>query len=37
MCHRISDMGLCRVEKGATYALEEFRNVQFQQLHQVSS
>lgn len=28
-------MGLCRVEKGHTYALEEFRWAQFNQLNEV--
>ncbi|XP_025054886.1 dynein heavy chain 6, axonemal [Alligator sinensis] len=37
MCYRISDMGLCRIEKGYTYTLEEFRNVQFKQLNEVAS
>ncbi|XP_071825285.1 dynein axonemal heavy chain 6-like isoform X2 [Apostichopus japonicus] len=36
MCYRISDMGLCRVEKGHTYALEEFRWAQFNQLNEVA-
>lgn len=35
MCYRISDMGLCRVEKGHTYTLDEFRNAQFEQLEEV--
>uniref|UniRef100_A0A8C3XVM5 Uncharacterized protein n=1 Tax=Chelydra serpentina TaxID=8475 RepID=A0A8C3XVM5_CHESE len=37
MCYRISDMGLCRIEKGYTYALEEFRSTQFKQLDEVAS
>lgn len=37
MCYRISDMGLCRVEKGVTYTLQDFRDIQFQQLQRVSS
>ncbi|XP_059580544.1 dynein axonemal heavy chain 6 isoform X2 [Alligator mississippiensis] len=37
MCYRISDVGLCRIEKGYTYTLEEFRNVQFKQLNEVAS
>uniref|UniRef100_A0A7M4FA16 Dynein axonemal heavy chain 6 n=1 Tax=Crocodylus porosus TaxID=8502 RepID=A0A7M4FA16_CROPO len=37
MCYRISDMGLCRIEKGYTYTLEEFRNVQVKQLDEVAS
>lgn len=36
MCYRISDMGLCRVEKGHTYTLDEFRNAQFEQLEEVA-
>ena len=35
MCYRISDMGLCSVEKGHTYTLDEFRNAQFEQLEEV--
>lgn len=37
MCHRISDMGLCKVEKGNTYALSQFREAQFTQLTEVGS
>ncbi|MGH0158034.1 UNVERIFIED_CONTAM: hypothetical protein FKN15_035545 [Acipenser sinensis] len=37
MCYRISDMGLCRIEKGCTYALKNFRNAQFKQLEEVAS
>uniref|UniRef100_A0A674K9E7 Uncharacterized protein n=1 Tax=Terrapene triunguis TaxID=2587831 RepID=A0A674K9E7_9SAUR len=37
MCYRISDMGLCRIEKGYTYTLEEFRSTQFKQLDEVAS
>lgn len=37
MCHRISDMGLCKVEKGNTYALLQFREAQFTQLTEVRS
>ena len=29
-------MGLCRVEKGHTYTLDEFRKAQFQQLEEVN-
>jgi hypothetical protein len=35
MCYRISDMGLCKVEKGHTYTLSEFREAQFSQLKEV--
>uniref|UniRef100_A0A8C4XX85 Dynein axonemal heavy chain 6 n=1 Tax=Gopherus evgoodei TaxID=1825980 RepID=A0A8C4XX85_9SAUR len=37
MCYRISDMGLCRIERGYTYTLEEFRSTQFKQLDEVAS
>ncbi|XP_064174621.1 dynein axonemal heavy chain 6 isoform X1 [Anguilla rostrata] len=37
MCYRISDMGLCRIEVGHTYTLEEFRQAQYQQLQEVSA
>ncbi|KAK6493365.1 dynein heavy chain 6 [Huso huso] len=37
MCYRISDMGLCRIEKGCTYTLKNFRNAQFKQLEEVAS
>ncbi|KAJ8313399.1 hypothetical protein KUTeg_009027 [Tegillarca granosa] len=36
MCHRISDMGLCKVEKKHTYTLLEFREAQFTQLSEVA-
>ena len=36
MCHRISDMGLCKVEKGHTYSLREFNEAQFAQLSEVA-
>ncbi|KAL3884515.1 hypothetical protein ACJMK2_024650, partial [Sinanodonta woodiana] len=36
MCHRISDMGLCKVEKHHTYTLDEFREAQFTQLSEVA-
>ena len=35
MCYRISDMGLCRVEKGNTYTLNDFSKAQFTQLDKV--
>lgn len=37
MCHRISDMGLCKVEKGRTYSLIDFMNAQITQLNEVAS
>uniref|UniRef100_A0A8D0GTF0 Dynein axonemal heavy chain 6 n=1 Tax=Sphenodon punctatus TaxID=8508 RepID=A0A8D0GTF0_SPHPU len=37
MCYRISDMGLCHVEKGYTYALVEYRSTQFKQLEEVAT
>ncbi|XP_075463117.1 dynein axonemal heavy chain 6 isoform X2 [Ascaphus truei] len=37
MCYRISDMGLCRIEKGYTYTLEEFTEKQFKQLEEVTN
>ncbi|KAM4809142.1 dynein axonemal heavy chain 6 [Rhinophrynus dorsalis] len=37
MCYRISDMGLCRVEKGHTYSLNEFTASQFKQLEEVAN
>lgn len=36
MCYRISDMGLCKVEKGHTYRLNEFCTAQHTQLQEVS-
>ncbi|XP_060075174.1 dynein axonemal heavy chain 6-like [Ylistrum balloti] len=36
MCHRISDMGLCKVEKGNTYTLTDFKDAQFKQLEEVA-
>jgi hypothetical protein len=36
MCYRISDMGLCKVEKGMTYTLSDFRLAQFAQLNEVA-
>ncbi|XP_039271711.2 dynein axonemal heavy chain 6-like [Styela clava] len=35
MCYRIGDMGLCRIEKGYTYKLHQFREAQFTQLAEV--
>ncbi|CAK8691447.1 unnamed protein product [Clavelina lepadiformis] len=35
MCYRIGDMGLCRIEKGYTYRLTQFRDAQFHQLQEV--
>ncbi|KAG9342632.1 hypothetical protein JZ751_016069 [Albula glossodonta] len=37
MCYRISDMGLCRIEKGRTYTLAEFQSTQHKQLEEVSA
>ncbi|KAG9480610.1 hypothetical protein GDO78_012200 [Eleutherodactylus coqui] len=37
MCYRISDMGLCHIEKGYTYSLKEFTDLQFKQLKEVAS
>uniref|UniRef100_A0A3B1KKI6 Uncharacterized protein n=1 Tax=Astyanax mexicanus TaxID=7994 RepID=A0A3B1KKI6_ASTMX len=37
MSYRISDMGLCRMEKEHTYTLQEFTNAQCSQLIEVSS
>lgn len=36
MCYRISDMGLCKVEKGHTYTLDEFMEAQIHQLNEVA-
>ena len=36
MCYRISDMGLCKIERGHTYSLKEFREAQFSQLNEVA-
>ncbi|XP_022090689.1 dynein heavy chain 6, axonemal-like isoform X2 [Acanthaster planci] len=36
MCYRISDMGLCKVEKGRTYTLADFSVAQFAQLNEVA-
>ncbi|TGZ67987.1 hypothetical protein CRM22_004505 [Opisthorchis felineus] len=35
MCYRISDMGLCKLEKGKTYTLLEFLTNQVNQLNEV--
>ena len=35
MCFRISDMGLCKVEKGNTYTLKDFKDAQINQLREV--
>ena len=35
MCHRISEMGLCQIDKDHTYTLTEFREAQFNQLNDV--
>nr|XP_015200901.1 PREDICTED: dynein heavy chain 6, axonemal [Lepisosteus oculatus] len=37
MCYRISDMGLCHIEKDNTYTLEDFRTAQFNQLEEVAA
>ena len=37
MCHRISEMGLCQIDKDRTYTLSEFREAQFNQLNDVST
>ncbi|XP_066516038.1 dynein axonemal heavy chain 6 isoform X2 [Hoplias malabaricus] len=37
MCYRISDMGLCRIEKEHTYTLQDFQDTQYTQLEEVSS
>nr|XP_055061459.1 dynein axonemal heavy chain 6 isoform X1 [Misgurnus anguillicaudatus] len=37
MCHHISDMPLCRLEKDHTYTLRGFQRVQQKQLEEVSS
>ncbi|KAM9330540.1 dynein axonemal heavy chain 6 [Gastrophryne carolinensis] len=37
MCYRLSDMGLCRIERGYTYTLSEFTDNQFKQLEEVAS
>ncbi|XP_059155726.1 dynein axonemal heavy chain 6-like isoform X2 [Physella acuta] len=36
MCHRISEMGLCHIDKDHTYTLTEFREAQFNQLNDVA-
>ncbi|KAG8454285.1 hypothetical protein GDO86_000797 [Hymenochirus boettgeri] len=35
MCYRISDLSLCRIERGHTYSLNEFTDNQFNQLEEV--
>lgn len=35
MCYRISDMSLCKIKKGHTYTLDEFKKIQSQQLSEV--
>ncbi|KAE8631104.1 hypothetical protein XENTR_v10001083 [Xenopus tropicalis] len=37
MCYRISDMGLCRIEKEYTYSLHEFTGNQLKQLEEVAN
>ncbi|XP_030047949.1 dynein axonemal heavy chain 6 [Microcaecilia unicolor] len=37
MCYRISDMVLCRIEKGYTYTLKEFTDAQFKLLEEVAN
>ncbi|XP_041356323.1 dynein heavy chain 6, axonemal-like isoform X2 [Gigantopelta aegis] len=36
MCHRISEMGLCQIDKDHTYTLTEFREAQFNQLNDIA-
>uniref|UniRef100_A0A1I8GGQ9 DHC_N2 domain-containing protein n=1 Tax=Macrostomum lignano TaxID=282301 RepID=A0A1I8GGQ9_9PLAT len=36
MCYRISDMGLCKIDKGRTYRLPDFKTAQQEQLDEVS-
>ncbi|XP_050398729.1 dynein axonemal heavy chain 6 [Patella vulgata] len=36
MCHRISEMGLCQIDKDHTYTLSDFREAQFNQLNDVA-
>ncbi|KAL8568337.1 Dynein heavy chain 6, axonemal [Nucella lapillus] len=36
MCHRISEMGLCQIDKDRTYPLTDFREAQFNQLNDVA-
>jgi hypothetical protein len=35
MCYRLKDMCLCKIEKGVTYQLDDFVNVQLKQLEEV--
>ncbi|XP_067106416.1 dynein axonemal heavy chain 6 [Osmerus mordax] len=37
MCYRISDMGLCCIDKEHTYTLEDFQEAQYKQLQEVAS
>ncbi|XP_053317654.1 dynein axonemal heavy chain 6 [Spea bombifrons] len=37
MCYRISDMSLCRIEKGYTYTLSEFIDKQIKQMEEVAN
>ncbi|KAL4640265.1 dynein heavy chain 6, axonemal [Arapaima gigas] len=37
MCYRISDMGLCQIQKKYTYTLEKFQSTQNRQLQEVSA
>ncbi|BFZ25685.1 hypothetical protein BsWGS_28724 [Bradybaena similaris] len=37
MCHRISEMGLCHIDRDHTYTLSEFMESQFSQLNDVAS
>ncbi|XP_018593809.2 dynein heavy chain 6, axonemal [Scleropages formosus] len=37
MCYRISDMGLCHIQKKYTYTLEKFQSTQQKQLREVSA
>ncbi|XP_029289697.1 LOW QUALITY PROTEIN: dynein heavy chain 6, axonemal [Cottoperca gobio] len=36
MCYQINDIGLCHMEKKHTYTLQEFRDIQFKQLQEVT-
>ncbi|CAG5121592.1 unnamed protein product, partial [Candidula unifasciata] len=37
MCHRISEMGLCHIDRDHTYTLSEFMEAQFYQLNDVAA
>ncbi|KAL1023853.1 hypothetical protein UPYG_G00047240 [Umbra pygmaea] len=37
MCYRISDLGLCRIQRDHTYTLQGFQEAQYEQLEEVSS